>query len=157
MEISEYLKEFAGLVRNFCNFCEQAPAKNGDERQAIQFVAALYASAHLLQKRVGVNYAGPTVSSEIANAVYKRFGSLAFNYYRMVGDPEQIPGQEPVVGDLADDLRDIYVDLKSGLSVFDAGCEAQAEDEWRITFYLHWGQHAANVIFVLNRYGVPDT
>ncbi len=62
MAISEYLKEFAGLVRNFCNFCEQAPAKNGDERQAIQFVAALYASAFLLQKRVGVNYAGPTVS-----------------------------------------------------------------------------------------------
>ncbi|MCU7932316.1 MAG: DUF5063 domain-containing protein [Candidatus Thiodiazotropha sp. (ex Codakia rugifera)] len=156
MEISEYLKEFSGLVRNFCNFCEQAPAKNGEERQALRSVAALYASAFLLQKRNSVDYAGPTVANDISNAIYKRFGSLSFNYYRMIDDPEKIPGQEPSAGDLADDLRDIYVDLKSGLSAFDAGCEEQAEEDWRTSFYLHWGQHAANVILVLNRYGAPN-
>ena len=156
MVTTEYLNEFAGLARNYCNFCEQSPPKSGEDRYVLSVVAGLYASAFLLKKRQECDYLGPSVSEEISNAIFKRFGSLRFNYYRMINEPEKIPGDDPTIGDLSDDLRDIYVDLKSGLSSFDAGNEAQAEEDWRTSFYLHWGQHAANVIFVLNRYGAPN-
>ncbi|MCU7805774.1 MAG: DUF5063 domain-containing protein [Candidatus Thiodiazotropha sp. (ex Lucinoma borealis)] len=98
-------------------------------------------------------YNKPFIGREIPG--HPSFG-LRFNYYRVVDDPEKIPGDQPSAGDLADDLRDIYVDLKSGLASFDAGDINQAEEDWRTSFYLHWGQHATNVISVLHKHGAPN-
>ena len=152
MEKSRYLTEFAGLVRTYCNFSEQQPLKSDEAPLILKLVSGLYASAFLLRKNQCCEYLGPIVAQQISDAIYKRFGSLEFNYYRVLDNPEKIPGDEPSVGDLADDLRDIYVDLKSGLNSYDDGDKGQAEEDWRTSFYLHWGQHAANVIFILNRY-----
>ena len=43
-------------------------------------------------------------------------------------------------GSLADDLTDIYCELKHGLQLLDAQAQ-QAVEGWHQGFHLHWGQH----------------
>lgn len=48
---------------------------------------------------------------------------------------------------LADDLADIYFDMKGGLLALEAG--APAEDvlfEWRLGFQTHWGLHIVDAL-----------
>jgi hypothetical protein len=45
-----------------------------------------------------------------------------------------------MTGSLADDLTDIYCDLKSGLNILEEE-PGLAVDNWRSSFQIHWGQH----------------
>jgi Domain of unknown function (DUF5063) len=58
---------------------------------------------------------------------------------------------EAVLLPLADDLTDIWRDLKQGLIALEAG--APSEDvtwEWRFGFYTHWGRHATEALRALH-------
>lgn len=57
--------------------------------------------------------------------------------------------QEPVVVNLplADDLADIWRDLRGGLdSLASTGVVADAVWEWRFNFEIHWGAHAIEAL-----------
>jgi len=73
--------------------------------------------------------------------------------YRKVFDPYKPPSESEVTGTLADDLSDIYGDLKAGLRKWQRGeCEAAAWD-WRFGFEYHWGRHlvgALQALYVLS-------
>jgi hypothetical protein len=69
-----------------------------------------------------------------------------WNLYWMVFDPRT--DNEAIHGALADDIADIYRDLKHGLVLKDAN-EVPASEvifEWRFGFTSHWGQHAVNAL-----------
>ncbi len=61
-------------------------------------------------------------------------------YYRI----ESGDGVE-LMGDLIDDIGDIYLDLRRGLEVFDRS-EVDGIWEWWFGFEAHWGVHARNAI-----------
>ncbi len=46
-------------------------------------------------------------------------------------------------GSLADDITDIYCELKHGLRQIDAGLQdsCTALDNWRLGYHMHWGRH----------------
>ena len=52
---------------------------------------------------------------------------------------------ESMSGSLADDLADIYYDVKEGLALYDAaevsGHASDAVHFWKRSYRLHWGQH----------------
>jgi len=55
-------------------------------------------------------------------------------------------------GSLADDLADIYRDLKEGLIHQQVG-RMRAEEivwDWRLLFYSHWGKHAMDALLTLH-------
>jgi hypothetical protein len=81
-------------------------------------------------------------------AVYQRFGALPFNYYSAV-DPHEVPAKDFTVGDLADDLADIWVDVKFGLASYQVGRADEAARDWRWSFDAHWGQHAVGALFAI--------
>ena len=61
--------------------------------------------------------------------------------------------KEPVelVGSLADDLADIYADVKPGLDLVAAGgSTSSAAREWRFSFWSHWGTHAVEALRVVH-------
>jgi Domain of unknown function (DUF5063) len=65
-------------------------------------------------------------------------------------DPEQKPG----IGDLADDLADIYRDLKPGLRATgsqDDTAMGAVLFEWQFSFRSHWGDHAVNAMKLLHQ------
>ncbi|MBT8116696.1 MAG: DUF5063 domain-containing protein [Gammaproteobacteria bacterium] len=44
-------------------------------------------------------------------------------------------------GSLADDLTDIYFDLRFGLELLDEVWPQRAAQAWQSTYRMHWGQH----------------
>ena len=48
--------------------------------------------------------------------------------------------EQAMSGSLADDLTDIYCELKSGLNILDEE-PSLALNNWRSTYRMHWGQH----------------
>ena len=84
------------------------------------------------------------------SARFRRFGALPFNYYGDVDEPQKIPPSNPTTGDLADDLADIYRDIKEGLSLAEADHLPEAMYSWRESFRTHWGRHASSAIRVLH-------
>lgn len=48
--------------------------------------------------------------------------------------------EQSMSGSLADDLTDIYCELKNGLKLVDGEPERAMED-WHKGYHLHWGQH----------------
>jgi hypothetical protein len=49
-------------------------------------------------------------------------------------------GVEAMTGSLADDLTDIYCELKHGLRAFDSN-PGRALETWFLGYECHWGQH----------------
>jgi hypothetical protein len=79
---------------------------------------------------------------------------LCVDHYWEIFEPTQPKPDEPVLASLADDLRDIYTDLKRGLDLFHKGHETAAAWEWRFNFHAHWGRHlvsAQRAIFLASQ------
>ena len=51
------------------------------------------------------------------------------------------PEEMHMSGSLADDLTDIYFDLRYGLDLLDEVWPQRAAQAWQSTYRLHWGQH----------------
>lgn len=78
------------------------------------------------------------------DALTAKLGERCF--YREVHDPYDPPEQSEVTGSLADDLVDIYRDLRTGLRKWQRGESGDALWEWRFNFEAHWGQHVVDAL-----------
>ncbi len=69
-----------------------------------------------------------------------------WDVYWMVFNPRT--DNEAIQGSLADDIADIYRDLKDGIGLKEANKVPACEIifEWRFGFTSHWGQHAVNAL-----------
>ena len=72
------------------------------------------------------------------------------NSYREVFDPYEPPEEKEVVGSLADDISDIYGDLRLGLRHWERGETGEALWEWRFNFESHWSEHLTGALRALN-------
>jgi len=103
-------EKFAAAVEEYCGWAESEPKTESDEvKIAIRLLAKLYFRVlalpeHGLGNDIGVN----RISDEEWKKMLKRFGALPFNYYSVFFSPAKVAEDEPVTGDLADDLADIY-------------------------------------------------
>ena len=80
---------------------------------------------------------------------HKLYGSLKerlgdADLYWMVFDA--VKGTEAIRGSLADDIADIYRDLKEGLAFKNKGSLQDAIWEWHFGFDSHWGHHAIGAL-----------
>jgi Domain of unknown function (DUF5063) len=69
-----------------------------------------------------------------------------WNQYREVFDPYDESIDKVVTGSLADDLSDIYVDLRQGEDFWSHGLFDEAVWQWRFGFESHWGEHATSAL-----------
>ncbi len=97
------------------------------------------------------------ISDDQWKRVFKRFESLPFNHYSTFFSPAKLHEEEPVVGDLADDLADMYRDIKAGLSLYDRGHRTEAVWAWRYSFQIHWGRHATNALYALHAWWADES
>jgi hypothetical protein len=73
------------------------------------------------------------------------------DHYWMLLDPYE--PDVPVSGSLQDDLTDIYMDLQSGLTLYnmsDPEAYRKGGASWRFNFEIHWGSHAWAALAVLH-------
>lgn len=114
-----------------------------------QLLPALYSSA------LNMPEADPTdepdidrLSHEQWNELFKRIKAKVggWAYYQEMFDPYDFSELSPVVGDLADDLADIYRDLVEGVDLWNLGRHADAIWTWKSNFQSHWGEHALGAL-----------
>jgi hypothetical protein len=89
-------------------------------------------------------YVPGALASGDADSLRKRLCLFPMQYYvEPLADGFELDmDSELGLGDLCDDLLDIWQDLRRGLEEWRAGRPAQALWEWRFGFDHHWGRHA---------------
>jgi len=74
-------------------------------------------------------------------------------YYWQVFDPLDDQENDPVLGDLLDDIGDIYKDLKRSLTLFNEGTNlAKNTAMWQFKFEFdnHWSDHCISALYALH-------
>jgi hypothetical protein len=147
------IEPFENAAKEYCSWAEGDPASEWEEGQtAVRLLAAVL--HHVMALPGGE--VEPLPDHEIllkgpqTEAIYRRFGALPFQYYADVFHPTRIPPEDPDVGNLADDLMDVYADLKQGLAYAASGHPRHAAFHWRFTFGVHWGRHAVSALRALH-------
>lgn len=146
---SPSLPDFARLATAFCTWCESDAVGNAPELAISRWFSQLYAGGLLLSEVQAESNAPDDVPSNV-EAGEAAIGTLRGYYYREVFDPNPTLAEEPCVGDIGDDLLDVYKDIKRGLALFDAGFPRAAEWEWAFHFRIHWGRHAVAGLLALH-------
>lgn len=155
---------FAARARVFCDLLEKDVAdRKVWLRQLLGALADLFAAAHHLPvPDIDPASTYPAGKFEFTRAEYQalfhRIGSILDDerFYSYSFDPGTLPDspQPPEVGDLADDLADIYRDVKPGLRAWDANVEDYLADtvfDWKEPLFgSHWGRHAVDALRVLH-------
>lgn len=145
------LDDFALAARQFCDWAE-CKSSAGTARSEM-LVARRHLSSLLV---MAVNlpqfecaWRDSTLTHDDWTETFERFGVLPVGYYGGVCDPLEVPAGDTALGDLADDLADIWRDLKEGLLLFDKGERNAGGFSWQDSFDTHWGQHAADALAVI--------
>ena len=142
---------FAELARGFCSWCEGSSL--GVEREVIasQWLAKLHAGALSLPE-VGLEYSEefPEIQAELLESVHRNLGCFRGMYYREYFDPDPTLTDESVMGEVGDDLSDIYTDIRRGLVLFERGELVEALWHWSFLHRIHWGRHAVGAMFALH-------
>lgn len=133
----QHLEAFFHTATAFCQWAEGHPSRpDEDAHIARRLLSTLYAQAHALPV-LFEEADTPDVPLDAWNAVYQRFGALPFTTYAVYLERHDTTDPSPGVGDLADDLADIWRDLKGGLLLDHQGNHAAAAKEWRDAFHSH--------------------
>ncbi len=85
---------------------------------------------------------------QLYNLLKEKLGD--WDRYCQAFDPTE--DMEALSGTLADDIADIYRDLKEGLALGETH-QAPREDivwSWRFSHYSHWGKHAIDALLAIH-------
>jgi hypothetical protein len=166
MEIRKHpdVLQFRSAAERFCRLLESKP-DDADQwvEEILAALARLYASGHTLPD-FGVTDDAPPIYQRfgVGDEEWRRVFSLVHEIlggqsgYWAYFDPSQPrdSGEQPVFGDLGDDLADIYRDVKPGLRAWGTGLEQYLSDivyEWKFPLFgSHWGVHAVSAMRALH-------
>ena len=143
--------EFAEVAREYCEWVEAAP--NPEDLLIVhRLLAELQLKALKLPDVWGEGeYVDVEDNRDDWETIRNRLHDLPLNRYWKVFDVFA-DSEEPVFCTLADDLGDIYFDLKEGLYFFDQGNEEEAIWRWRFAYFTHWGQHLTGAQTALHQF-----
>ena len=150
------LQAFAAEARNYCAWAVSIEEGDQGAAAALRRIVGLYQAAlHLPSASVDGTQDNPVefVGTDERELVRVGCARLPLRYYSEQFDPLSVPStEEPTIGDIADDIADIFHDVREGLWYFDRGQVRDAAWEWAFGFQSHWGRHAACAIRALHAY-----
>lgn len=154
MDYDSIITAFAELAIDYCKWAEgQAGPPEQEHFRATNYIARLYlAGLELPITEPLENVDAREVTNEVYKKIHKRFGALPFQYYWEIFHPLTEKPEDPVTGDICDDLADIYRDLKNGLTFWENGEHQNAAFQWKTSFGFHWGRHATSALRALHCY-----
>ena len=137
----------------FCNWCDvgAAAAKGDRDLMAAVWLARLHAAALLLPETEPESEDGlPELPALLLQQAERNLAPFAGWFYRTVFDPDPRNDDEPVMGDVGDDLLDTYKDVKGGCLLYDEGLVSDALWHWSFMHRVHWGKHAVGALAALH-------
>jgi hypothetical protein len=143
---------FADVVRRYCAWAEgEFHQPRAEMQRARQLLAELYlAVINLPNLEIEEKENFACISHDECLRIFRKFGSLPIDQYWDVFNP--LEDTEPVLNSLADDLADIYHDVKAGLILFEANHFSDAVWDWRFNFQIHWGHHLVGAQRTIHEY-----
>jgi len=150
------LSDFAHEAQRFCDWAQNPLGDDAGAREALLRVSSLYlAGLHLSgdwQASLEPEPLPDSVSKQEWQRVYAASATLPFQYYSEISNPLEVPPEDAGVGDLADDIADIYRDVAEGLRLYEAGHPREALWQWVFNLTYHWGAHATSAMRALHWY-----
>ena len=143
------VENFRRLATEYCSLIENVEAAAGGdvlERLCRLLPALLVAAENLPDREPGTEQTAPGIAHE---TWAERFNAALGSKVAYWTTREVVAQDEPEVFclNLADDLADIWRDLKGPLLLLeDGGDEADAVWQWRFSATTHWGTHAVEAI-----------
>jgi hypothetical protein len=145
---------FFRVAGAYCTLVETAHTLTEVDRvrQAAVVIADLYAAGLRLYRPAQV-----TSEPSDADVVVPDFGlpstwpGLGASYYSETLEPLDVIDQSVGLGDLNDDILDIYKDVREGMVYFQHGCHQHATWHWWLMFHSHWGDHAVGAMRILHQ------
>lgn len=151
--------EFVAVANEYCNFAENAVSfpKRDFLQKSARILPLLYYKASLLPvmdsafEEGNEKYVTENQYEFIRLAIISKLGS--HNDYQEVYDPVYRESDEPSYGSLAEDIADIYQDLKDFIMVYRVGTVEIMQEalfEIRTRFEQYWGQRLVNALRVIH-------
>ena len=153
--MDQAVQAFATEARIYCAWAISIEEGDQGAAAALRRIVALYQAALRLPapNAEGTQDGPEFVRTEARKQVLAACGRLPLQYYSEQFSPLPVPAtEEATVGDIADDIADIFQDVVKGLWYFDHDQEADAVWEWAFGFQTHWGRHASCAIRTLHAY-----
>ena len=156
---------FIDAARSYVRLIEKRPQDVGRWcRSILRVLAELYAGGVALLRETAEDLPDQDLTAwELPHgewrAVYHRLSAQLGDdaWYWMYFEPmkTQVEKAAPVVGNLADDLADVYADVSTALRAWDAEHDAMTSRyiiQWIAGgLKAHWGSHAVDAIGILHR------
>ena len=142
---------FAEVALGFCTWCEGSSLGGEKELSTATWLSKLYAAALSLPDVGPENEDGlPSIPEGVLAKARSNLAYFNGWYYREFFDPDPTVEEDPVMGDVGDDLLDTYKDIKAGLLLFERGAGADALWHWSFLHRIHWGRHVVGALFALH-------
>jgi len=153
--------EFVAVANEFCKYLDHAAEIKGVEMLGImqRILPLLYLKASLLPELEpyfedgNEKFVTEEVWFRIHDILLEKFGTA--NDYLEVFDEKINETDGPVVSSLAENMADIYQDLKDFLLLYQTGTQEVMNDavwECRMNFENYWGQRLANSLRAIHRF-----
>lgn len=154
---SDAVERFLSVARRFEEWAAHGTDQGIEAAQnGLRLIAQLYATGLELPgfpEEVDLGFEESLVPEAERLQVLKHSARLPLQYYSEIFNPLPVPpDEEPVTGNLADDIADIFRDIVEGIRLFDRGQESEAVWKWAFGIHSHWGEHATSAMRALYWY-----
>ncbi len=138
--------EMVQAARTYCGLIDRLDTIGGEHlvEAASRLLPRLHAAVASLPVGERAAAAVPLVDIETRFALYRRIRRKLGQRDAYWLEYDQLPLEEEMSGSLADDLTDIYFDLRRGLQLLDEDspvAPVRAARDWRTSYREHWGEH----------------
>ena len=135
--------ELKTLARNYCELVDRLDESNNNWlKQVATLLPRLHAAVAALNLPEPKNgsYFDHGADLDARFELYSQLRQLLGDRDSYWMEFDVAEDEQSMSGSLADDLTDIYCELKQGLLLVDGEPERAVED-WHKGYHLHWGQH----------------
>lgn len=141
---------FREVTDDFCSWVEGKPVERDIREWLPQILAELVFVVFTLPDDCSADVTAPEgYTGRVYQEVRRGLSGLPLRNYLEVFDAIDLDKKETVVGDLYDDVADIYRDLAEGLFIYEHVSATEGERYWRQSFRYHWGEHATSALRAL--------
>ncbi len=137
--------ELVKTARDYCHLIDRIPGRDDWLSPLFQLLPRLHANVVAVPDPGGADIGDERFDLDdrfdLFSKLRTRLGDRDV-YWLEFDQPEDVSfDDEHRTGSLADDLTDIYFELKRGLQLLDAAGPDLVAHFWEVGFNRHWGQH----------------
>ena len=155
-------ENYLSLARKYCDSYESASI--GDQRHFLSHIQGLlleiYSQGRLLPETNASERDFDSLFERVDKAVQGMIAEkVPFSYYWQVLEPFSIDESPLELGDLLDDLGDIYIDLKRAILLYDLkldGAKQEAYWKFKFDFDYHLADHLMDAMKAIHDYMGKD-